>query len=222
MGQAALPVTAIPPTPPVCSVMATLVFAAVSLVSIGAKCTGCTDQFYNLTDRGCISCECNLAGSASPVCNKTTDQCPCKAQSLGRQCDMCPAGYYGLSVQNPQGCLKCQCSNKSSDCVTDPGWFVSDVNTSLSVFNDNSDLDGWTTVDSAGNQVTLLLDWDVTINIEKGSMKVDTQGSNDIYFVAPDKYLGDKRSLYTYTLSFHLQQDNASSPATSSKGDVIL
>ncbi|XP_022802044.1 laminin subunit gamma-1-like [Stylophora pistillata] len=171
---------------------------------------------------GCISCECNLAGSASPVCNKTTGQCPCKAQSLGRQCDMCPAGYYGLSVQNPQGCLKCQCSNKSSDCVTDLGWFVSDVDTSLSVFNDNSDLDGWTTVDSAGNQVTLLLDWDVTINIEKGSMKVDTQGSNDIYFVAPDKYLGDKRSVYTYTLSFHLQQDNASSPATSSKGDVIL
>ena len=53
-------------------------------------------------------------------------------------------------------------------------------------------------------------------------MKVDTQGSDDIYFVAPDKYLGDKRSAYTYALSFHLQQDNASSPATSSKGDVIL
>ena len=51
-------------------------------------------------------------------------------------------------------------------------------------------------------------------------MKVDTQGSDDIYFV--DKYLGDKRSAYTYALSFHLQQDNASSPATSSKGDVIL
>ncbi|PFX13764.1 Laminin subunit gamma-1 [Stylophora pistillata] len=188
----------------------------------GAKCTGCADQFYNLTDQGCISCECNLAGSASPVCNKTTGHCPCKAQSLGRQCDMCPAGYYGLSVQNPQGCLKCQCSNKSSDCVTDPGWFASNVNTSLSVFHDSSDLDGWTAVDSAGNQVTLLLDWDVRINIKKGSMKVDTQGSNDIYFVAPDKYLGDKRSAYTYTLSFHLQQDNASSPATSSKGDVIL
>ena len=53
-------------------------------------------------------------------------------------------------------------------------------------------------------------------------MKVDTQDSDDIYFVAPDKYLGDKRSAYTYALSFHLQQDNASSPATSSRGDVIL
>ncbi|RMX49211.1 hypothetical protein pdam_00005840 [Pocillopora damicornis] len=188
----------------------------------GAKCTGCADQFYNLTDQGCMSCDCNLAGSASPACNKTTGQCPCKAQSLGRQCDMCPAGYYGLSVQNPQGCLKCQCSNKSSECVADPGWFVSTLNTTLSVFNDNVDLDGWSTIDSAGKQVNPVLDWDVTVNIEKGSMKVDTQGSDDIYFVAPDKYLGDKRSAYTYALSFHLQQDNASSPATSSRGDVIL
>ena len=56
----------------------------------------------------------------------------------------------------------------------------------------------------------------------RGSIRVDTQGSDDIYFVAPDKYLGDKRSAYTNALSFHLQQDNASSPATSSNGDVII
>ena len=53
-------------------------------------------------------------------------------------------------------------------------------------------------------------------------MKVDTQGSEDVYFVAPDKYLGDKRFAYTYALSFYLQQDSASNPAASSKGDVIL
>ncbi|KAJ7383245.1 hypothetical protein OS493_029648 [Desmophyllum pertusum] len=56
----------------------------------------------------------------------------------------------------------------------------------------------------------------------KGSMKVDTSGSEDLYFVAPDKYLGDQRFAYTFALSFHLQQGNASSPAASSKGDVIL
>lgn len=114
-----------------------------------------------------MSCECNLAGSSIPVCNKTTGQCPCKAQSLGRQCDMCPAGYYGLSVRNSEGCLKCQCSNKSSDCVTDQGWFVSRVNTSLSVLENNVDVDGWTGVNSAGNQVNLLLDWDITVTFEK-------------------------------------------------------
>jgi len=53
-------------------------------------------------------------------------------------------------------------------------------------------------------------------------MKVDTAGSEDVYFLAPDKYLGDQRFAYSYTLSFYLQQDDASSPAASSKGDVIL
>lgn len=53
-------------------------------------------------------------------------------------------------------------------------------------------------------------------------MRIDTAGSEDVYFVAPAKYLGDKRFAYTLTLSFQLQQDNASFPASSSKGDVIL
>ena len=56
----------------------------------------------------------------------------------------------------------------------------------------------------------------------RGSMKIDTAGSQDVYFVAPAKYLGDKRFAYTLTLSFQLQQDNASLPASSSEGDVVL
>ena len=56
----------------------------------------------------------------------------------------------------------------------------------------------------------------------RGSFKVHTAGSEDVYFVAPDKYLADQRYAYSLALSFHLQQDEASSPAASSKGDVIL
>ena len=56
----------------------------------------------------------------------------------------------------------------------------------------------------------------------RGAMKINTIGSEDVYFVAPSKYLGDQRFAYTFTLSFQLQQDNASFPAASSRGDVIL
>jgi len=56
----------------------------------------------------------------------------------------------------------------------------------------------------------------------RASLIVDTDGSEDVYFVAPDKYLGDQRFAYSFTLSFHLNQEDASSPAVSSKGDVIL
>ena len=56
----------------------------------------------------------------------------------------------------------------------------------------------------------------------RGSMRISTIGSGDVYFVAPAKYLGDQRFAYTLTLSFQLQQDNVSFPAVSSKGDIIL
>ena len=56
----------------------------------------------------------------------------------------------------------------------------------------------------------------------RGSLKVDTAGSEDVYFVAPDKYLADQRYAYSLALSFHLQQDDTSSPEAAFKGDVIL
>lgn len=53
-------------------------------------------------------------------------------------------------------------------------------------------------------------------------MKINTIGSEDVYFVAPPKYLGDKRFAYTFSLSFKLLLRNASVPVPSSNGDVIL
>lgn len=53
-------------------------------------------------------------------------------------------------------------------------------------------------------------------------MKINTIGSEDVYFVAPQKYLEDKRFAYTFSLSFKLRLRNASTPVPSSKGDVIL
>ena len=114
-----------------------------------------------------MPCGCNLAGSMNPVCNKATGQCPCKEHSVGRQCDTCPSGYYGLSVNNSEGCLKCQCSNKSSNCASDQGWFVSQITTNLSVFSSPENFDNWTANNSAGALVELKLDWVVTISIEK-------------------------------------------------------
>ena len=117
-----------------------------------------------MSPTGCRSCECNLAGSMTPICNKTTGQCPCKAQSLGRQCDICPSGYYGLDANHSEGCLKCQCSNKSSNCVSDAGWLVSQVTTPLSVQVDNTKVDGWTGINSAGSSVPVVLDWQIPIS----------------------------------------------------------
>ena len=53
-------------------------------------------------------------------------------------------------------------------------------------------------------------------------MKVDTDSHAEVYYVAPQKFLGDKRFAYTYSLSFKLKQDDTDNPAESFKGDVIL
>ena len=93
------------------------------------------------------------------VCNKSTGECPCKVNSLDTKCNRCPPDFYGLEANHPKGCLKCQCSNKTSDCVTDAGWFISRIFTDLSVFVNNVDVDGWTGVNSDGNRVDVELNW---------------------------------------------------------------
>ena len=116
---------------------------------------------------GCTACECNLAGSKNPVCNKTTGQCPCKEHSLGRQCNTCSPGYGVLSVKNSKGCLKCQCSNKLSRCVSGHSGCFSQITTNVSAFSSNVDLDNWTAINSAGDPMALQLDWIVSISIGK-------------------------------------------------------
>ena len=40
----------------------------------------------------------------------------------------------------------------------------------------------------------------------RGVVRVDTVGHGQVYFVAPQKYLGDKRFAYTYSLSFNFSR----------------
>ena len=108
---------------------------------------------------GCVACGCEPAGSDPLVCNKTTGQCPCKAQAIQRQCNVCPSGHYGLNTNNPAGCLKCQCSGKSSDCTADSGWFNTQVKTELPAIVNNVDPDGWTAVDGNGEDAGALWDF---------------------------------------------------------------
>ena len=37
-------------------------------------------------------------------------QCQCKVAVTGRQCADCLSGWYGLQASNPNGCIRCNCS----------------------------------------------------------------------------------------------------------------
>lgn len=38
-------------------------------------------------------------------------QCQCKFAVAGRQCAACLPGWYGLEASNPNGCIRCNCSD---------------------------------------------------------------------------------------------------------------
>lgn len=61
----------------------------------GLRCEMCQDSFYLTSDSGCVACNCNIVGSTSSVCNKTTGECECQnAGVTGRACDTCLAGFF--------------------------------------------------------------------------------------------------------------------------------
>jgi hypothetical protein len=77
---------------------------------MGTRCDQCRARFYNLTSinsEGCQQCLCNMTGSTSQECDKTSGQCPCKNSVTGRQCEQCNLGFHSL---NTSGCQPCQCS----------------------------------------------------------------------------------------------------------------
>ena len=95
----------------------------------------CTRFYCNLfifvdfseTCLGCSPCDCDAFGSKSANCDVLTGQCSCVTNVVGRKCDQCAAGTFGLlSVSNTSrekledsmtsqlfdGCEKCECDPK--------------------------------------------------------------------------------------------------------------
>ena len=68
----------------------------------GMKCEHCKDTFFNMRNEnpnGCDSCQCNLGGSESIVCNKTNGVCECHTDTIiGRQCNQLQNGFYYPSL----------------------------------------------------------------------------------------------------------------------------
>ena len=52
---------------------------------------------------GAQECGCDETGSYSHICEPIGGQCDCKPNVIGRRCDMCAPGTYGLG---PEGCQR--------------------------------------------------------------------------------------------------------------------
>lgn len=54
------------------------------------------------------SCDCDLTGSISGICDSRGGQCECKPNVVGLRCDRCAVGTYGFG---PSGCSPCDCDS---------------------------------------------------------------------------------------------------------------
>ncbi|XP_067209558.1 laminin subunit gamma-1 isoform X2 [Linepithema humile] len=176
----------------------------------GDKCDRCADNFYNFGSFGCTSCDCNLAGSANnfPRCNNVTGICVCKENVEGERCSECRPDYFNLAVDNEFGCTPCFCYGHSSICRPATGYSKLLIESMFVRGNER-----WT-ANVAGNPIPLHYD------ALTQTISVTALDRDNVYFLAPDRFLGNQRASYNQDLSFILRIGETGPAAT--VRDVIL
>lgn len=114
-----------------------------------------------------------------------------------------------MDENNEFGCTPCFCYGHSSVCKSAVGYSRVQIH---SFFDRSSEK--WTAVDDQKRPVAL------NYNGLVQNIEVSAPDRSAIYFVAPDRFLGDQRASYNRDLRFVLQiAENGASPSTA---DVIL
>ncbi|KAF6021666.1 LanB2 [Bugula neritina] len=181
----------------------------------GPKCDRCEANYYDFGTYGCRPCGCVEAGSFdnTPYCDSVTGQCNCKMNVEGQDCGTCKPGFFNLDLANKYGCIACFCNGKTSQCTSATGYIRAFVD---SYFDDNAER--WTAVNERlGDNVP------VVYNPLTEDLEVSSNASTgvEIYFSAPDGYLGDQKYSYNQFLEFSLRMGDSSSANPTAK-DVIL
>ena len=157
------------------------------------------------------SCGCNEAGSWNNTasCDTVSGQCRCKANAEGQHCDICKPGHFDLTFENEFGCLPCFCYGHASVCRSAAGYSKFSID---SVFARSAEK--WKSALKSGQDVQL------QYNAITKNIGVRASGTESVYFIAPDEYLGDQKASYNQFLSFRLRIGEEGPRATFE--DVIL
>lgn len=177
----------------------------------GDKCDRCDVNHYDFGPHGCKNCSCSVAGSHynQPNCDTYTGTCYCKENVEGKRCRECKPGFFNLDINNKFGCTPCFCYGHSSECIPATGYSKFSID---SVFAKSSER--WKAEDEYRRPV------EIQYNAISQSLGVSALGSEAVYFLAPDRYLGDKRASYNQQLHFSLRiGENRPIPTAT---DIIL
>uniref|UniRef100_A0A673JGZ4 Laminin subunit gamma-1 n=1 Tax=Sinocyclocheilus rhinocerous TaxID=307959 RepID=A0A673JGZ4_9TELE len=148
-------------------------------------------------------CKCN--GHASEF-NQPSCLITIKLLPLSLRCKL---GYFNLDPQNPQGCTPCFCFQHSTVCESADGYSIHKVTSTF-----DRDEEGW--MGQQRDSSSIPVQWSPTTR----EISLISEDYFPIYFVAPEKFLGDQLLSYgqNLTLNFRIQRHDARLSAE----DVVL
>lgn len=120
----------------------------------------------------------------------------------------CRPGFFNLAVDNEFGCTPCFCYGHSSVCQPATGYSKLFIESMFVRGNER-----WS-ASVAGNPIPLHYD------ALTQTVSVTALDRDNVYFLAPDKFLGDQRASYNQDISFILRIGETG-PAPTAR-DVIL
>ncbi|XP_024124421.1 laminin subunit gamma-1 [Oryzias melastigma] len=159
----------------------------------GEKCDRCLPGYHSLTEAGCRQCSCSPSGSTQE-CDVATGQCRCKENVEGFSCDRCKLGFFNLDPHNPQGCTPCFCFQHSSVCDSAEGFSVHSITSTFT----NGD-EKWKGQQQDGSSVSI--QWSPSGQ----EVSLSSDSFLPMYFVAPEKFLGNQILSYGQNLSLNFR-----------------
>ncbi|XP_072298063.1 laminin subunit gamma-1 [Eucyclogobius newberryi] len=160
----------------------------------GEKCDRCQSGFHSMSEAGCRPCSCSTSGSTQE-CDLHTGQCRCKEHVEGFSCDRCKLGYFNLDHNNPQGCTPCFCFQHSSVCDSAEGFSIHTISSTF-----DTDTEQWAAQQRDGLSVPV--QW-----TSAQEVSLISEDYFPMYFMAPDKFLGNQLLSYGQNLSLSFRVD---------------
>lgn len=174
----------------------------------GTKCDVCAVGFNG---ENCQKCSCDLSGTIQG--GECDEICHCKSHVEGEKCDKCKDGYFGLSWENPDGCLKCHCSGINTTCES---YHIE--KTSIET------LEGWSVTDISKSQIAYpVKDNDTGFYVFGMYELADVEA---VYWSAPQIYLGNRLQNYgshfIFQLDYVIVRGDTSGKPTSGPNFILI